>query len=382
MKTAPRIELTQACLFGGAIGDALGAPVDSLSWERIRARFGPDGVRDLVGVDGLRGSVTGDTQTMLFTAEGMLRAYVRIQEREIYDPVAVIHHALMRWALTQGIAPALSPIDDKVGLMSDVRLHQRRAPDETSLAALEQAPAFTWQPDNQINHCAALTRAAPIGLFPWSDFLLRHRERAFSVASETARLTHGHPCAYLSAGVFAYLINGLLESEQPLDTLLTQALAFLESGACIGFHISDDDERASLSRCQTQIRFLLEAVLDFHAQGSKPSPQGIEMLGADRSAQVSLAVAVWCALAAEDYRQGVLWAVNQAGDSKGTGLLAGNLLGLRFSLGGLPPAWLEVLELRNWMDVLGHDLQWLPQVYVGHGHGAYDDELIRRYPPS
>ncbi|MFD2436597.1 ADP-ribosylglycohydrolase family protein [Modicisalibacter luteus] len=326
--------------------------------------------------------MTGDTQTMLFTAEGMLRAYIRIQERDIYDPVAAIHHALIRWAITQGITPSLSPIDDEIGLVTDERLHQRRSPDATSLAALEQSPALTWQPYNKVNHCAALTRAAPIGLFPWSDFLLRHRERAFSVASETARLTHGHPCAYLSAGVFAYLINGLLESEQPLETLLPQALAFMESGACIDFYIADDEERASLPRCQARIRFLLEAVLDFHAQGSVPSPQGIEMLGTDRSAQVSLAVAVWCALAARDYREGALWAVNHAGDSKGIGLLAGNLLGLKFGLGGLPQAWLEVIELRKWMDVLGHDLQWLPQVYVGHGYGEYDDELRQRYPPS
>ncbi|MEC9482441.1 MAG: ADP-ribosylglycohydrolase family protein, partial [Halomonas sp.] len=304
MKTAQRSERTQACLFGGAIGDALGAPVESLNWAQIAARFGPGGVKDLLPNDSGLGQVTDATQTMLFTAEGMLRAYVRIQEREVYDPVAVIHHALIRWVVTQGEQPTLADVDRQVGLIADTRLHQRRTPDETCLTALTQAAALTWQPANGTNAVCTLTRAAPIGLFPWGDFLLRHRERAFSVACEVARLTHGHPCAYLSAGVFAYLVNGMLESEQSLEALLPQALAFLESGTCIDFYIVDDEERASLSRCQAQIRFLLEAVLDMYLQGSVPTPQCIATLGTDRTAQEALAVAVWCALAAKDYRQG------------------------------------------------------------------------------
>ena len=382
MKEPSRIELTRACLLGGAIGDAMGAPVESLNWAQIARRFGPGGVTDMPPADSERGRITNATQMMLFATEGMLRAYVRIQEREVYDPVAVIHHALIRWALTQGEATAFAGIDRDTGLIADTRLHQRRSPDETCLQALAQASALTWQPANSGNTLCALTRAAPIGLFPWGDFLFRHRERAFSVACEAARLTHGHPCAYLSAGVFAYLINGMLEDEQPLETLLPQALAFLEGGTCIDFYIADDQERASLSRCQAQVRFLLEAVLDMHLQGSVPSPQGIATLGTGHSAQVALAVAVWCALAARDYRQGVLWAVNQSGPSAGTALLAGNLLGLRFGLGELPQAWLDALELHDCVGQLGHDLQWLPQVYIGRGHGEHDEELRRHYPPS
>ena len=34
------------CLLGGAVGDALGAPVEFLSLGQIRERFGPAGIRD------------------------------------------------------------------------------------------------------------------------------------------------------------------------------------------------------------------------------------------------------------------------------------------------------------------------------------------------
>ena len=135
-------------------------------------------------------------------------------------------------------------------------------------------------------------------------------------------------------------------------------------------------------RSQAQIRFLLEAVLDFHARGIPPDPAGIEALGRGDTAEEALAIGLWCALCADDYRQGVLWAVNHGGKSDSTGLLAGNLLGLRFGLEGLPPEWLEEIELRDWLHRLGHDLQWLPTVYVGRGYGGHDAELRECYPES
>ncbi len=50
------------CLLGGAIGDALGAPIEFMDIAEIRRRFGPEGVTDyLRGAEG-RGRFTDDTQ--------------------------------------------------------------------------------------------------------------------------------------------------------------------------------------------------------------------------------------------------------------------------------------------------------------------------------
>jgi ADP-ribosylglycohydrolase len=38
-------ERFQGCLLAGAIGDALGAPVDFMSWREIESRFGPNEIR-------------------------------------------------------------------------------------------------------------------------------------------------------------------------------------------------------------------------------------------------------------------------------------------------------------------------------------------------
>lgn len=90
------------CLLGGAVGDALGAPVEFMSRQQILQRFGSQGIAEYaLAFDGL-GVITDDTQMTLFTAEGLLRANVRASLRGMCHPPSVIAHAYMRWLITQG----------------------------------------------------------------------------------------------------------------------------------------------------------------------------------------------------------------------------------------------------------------------------------------
>ena len=72
-------EIVAGCLFGCAVGDALGAPVEMLSLAQIRARFGPDGIHEFAPAYGKTGAITDDTQMTLFTAEGLIRARGRLR---------------------------------------------------------------------------------------------------------------------------------------------------------------------------------------------------------------------------------------------------------------------------------------------------------------
>ncbi len=62
----------RGCLLGGAVGDALGAPVEFTSLSTILDRYGPDGITDYSPAFGRLGAITDDTQMTLFTAEGLL----------------------------------------------------------------------------------------------------------------------------------------------------------------------------------------------------------------------------------------------------------------------------------------------------------------------
>ncbi len=85
------------CLLGGAIGDALAAPVEFLSRQEIIARFGVAGITDYALAYGLFGAITDDTQMTLLTAEGLLRAWVRGCERGIVSHESMVTYARPRW---------------------------------------------------------------------------------------------------------------------------------------------------------------------------------------------------------------------------------------------------------------------------------------------
>jgi hypothetical protein len=93
----------RGALLGGAVGDALGWPVEFLRWRQIEARYGEGGVdRFDRRAEGGRGAVTDDTQMTLFTAEGVLRAAVRGNTRGVCHPPTVLWRAYLRWLYTQG----------------------------------------------------------------------------------------------------------------------------------------------------------------------------------------------------------------------------------------------------------------------------------------
>ena len=106
-----RLERVKGCLLGGAVGDALGAPVEFLEWSAIEAMFGPQGITDFVPAYGITGAISDDTQMMLFTAEGLMRAFVRGSSRGVCHVPSIVHHSLLRWLMTQDY-PAAIPISE------------------------------------------------------------------------------------------------------------------------------------------------------------------------------------------------------------------------------------------------------------------------------
>src|SRR4051812_17816409 len=88
----------RGCLLGGAIGDALGNPIEFQSLDAIRARYGPSGITGLVpDASGVAGLVTDDTQMTLFTTEGLIRAHARTMSYGLGGAeVQFVHDAYLR----------------------------------------------------------------------------------------------------------------------------------------------------------------------------------------------------------------------------------------------------------------------------------------------
>lgn len=349
-------------LIAGAVGDALGAPVEFLSLAEIRARCGAEGVTGFLPAYGRRGgAITDDTQMTLFTAEGMIRALVRQSYKGICHPPSVVLRSYWRWLTTQEEPwpSAAAPQDVEDGWLVRVDgLHQRRAPGNTCLSALRRGEFAT--PDTPLNNskgCGGVMRVAPIGLSAVED--------PFELAKDCAALTHGHPSGYLSAGFLAETIRWLvqgLDLEEALDAA---------------------DRRSRREGGADEVLHAVEVARDLAAAGSA-TPERIEQLGAGWVAEEALAIGVYCALAGDGLVDSLLLAVNHSGDSDSTGSITGNMLGALHGDAAIPPMLLENLEL---LDVIAAVADDLTDAFHGDGVGgeyaSRDDTSERwwsRYP--
>lgn len=340
-----RADRVAGCLLGGAVGDALGAPVQFMSLSEIRARYGPDGIRDYAPAYGRRGAITDDTQMTLFTAEGLLRAVQRHRDRGICNPVMVVRHAYLRWLGTQGetiLDPELG--DCRGGWLWEVaELHQRRAPGDTCLSALRQERFGTVEhPVNDSKGCDGVMRVAPVGLIALEPF---------SLGCEVAAITHGHPTGYLAAGFLAQMIAGIAHGKDLREAITASREALLRW--------------PHHEECLAAVGAALR-----QADNVEASPETVEQLGQGWVAEEALAIALFCGLKARDFTHGVLLAVNHSGDSDSTGAITGNLLGALWGRSAIPESLLRDLELRDVIEQLSDDLSGGPRA-----------ESFQRYPP-
>ncbi len=88
-----------------------------------------------------------------------------------------------------------------------------------------------------------------------------------------------------------------------------------------------------------------------------PSPERLESLGAGWVAEEALAIGIYCALVAgDDFRQGVLLAVNHSGDSDSTGSIAGNIIGAQYGTDVISNEWQSGLEMKDVIEEVAADL--------------------------
>ena len=332
------------CLLGGAVGDALGAPVEFMSRTEILQQFGPQGISDYAPAYGRLGAITDDTQMTLFTAEGLLRSHMRGCVRGINPSYSgVTANAYLRWLHTQDESRFPDPDreDDESGwLIQQPDLHHRRAPGGTCLSALRAMKHPGERAQNDRKGCGGVMRVAPVGLYLWRRYWEppAAAENAFELGSELAAITHGHPTGHLSAGVLAVLVLALTDGAS-----LREAL---------------DTAKAILREKDHHAETLASIELAERLAGSDniPAADAIAQLGRGWVAEEALAIAIYCALVARGFRHGVLLAVNHDGDSDSTGAITGNLLGATHGVKSIPTVWLESLELRDVITELANDL--------------------------
>ncbi len=317
---------------GGAVGDALGAPVEFLSMPQIISRFGPDGIRDFASAYGIVGAITDDTQMTLFTAEGVLRAAVRYENKGICDVPSVVHHSYLRWLKTQGerATSEITPVGMDGWVIELRSLWSRRAPGMTCLSSLRGAQHLGDVAQNDSKGCGGVMRVAPIGLVAGA-------EDAFELGSQVAALTHGHPSGSLSAGFLAYLIRRIITGDSLQD-------AMIAAKEILTAHQNHEEVLSALEAAE---QWAASRDLNALRDGR---------LGEGWVAEEALAISVYCVLVSHNFEEAVIWAVNHSGDSDSTGAITGNICGALYGIESVPDRWVGQLELGSEITEIADDL--------------------------
>lgn len=313
------------CLLGGAVGDALGWPVEFLSREQILSRFGHHGIEDPIANSLDVYEISDDTQMSLFTAEGLLISLSMLhgKSKNTFEPIPEIYHAYLRWLYTQ-TKQKITDEDLYYGqLIEDPRMYYQRAPGNSCLSALRSGRMGTMEsPINNSKGCGGVMRVGLIGLMP-------EKTNPFVLGCRAAAITHGHPTGFLAAGTFALIIRKLLDGSG-----LRQAVEDAISGvSCYQGH----DETSELLSLAMSL-----------STGCGSPIECITRIGEGWTAAEALAIAVFCTLREpNDFAEAVRLSVNHDGDSDSTGCITGSIMGAYLGVSVIPAAWLKRLELRD-----------------------------------
>ena len=344
LRSEAQHDAIRGCMLGGAVGDALGAPIEFMSKSAIQQKYNKDGVQDYVEFNDGTGAITDDTQMALFTAEGILRAYVRGHEKGICHVPSVVNGSYQRWLKTQGYPSKASDEYLASGwLIQEQLLFSSRAPGMTCLSGLSQN---TLHAVNDSKGCGTVMRMAPAGLF-------YDPATAYELGCEFSAITHGHPTGITAGGAFAILIACLRRGKT-----LNESLDLVEEKLQNSTHFDTSETLAAIRKARTA--------------------RNIAELGEGWVAEEALAIGIYCALHHTwNFKAGVLEAINIAGDSDSTGSIAGNILGVLNGENAIPEKWRKNLREYKIVSQIADDLS---VQFEASSDGHVTENWWQKYP--
>jgi ADP-ribosylglycohydrolase len=291
------MEQALGMIYGLALGDALGAPVEFWDLKGIQERYGMSGIQEPPDP----ALFTDDTQMTLAVAEALIIA----GHEDLGAIMASMSQKFVAWLR--------SPEND-------------RSPGGACLYGARQLEAgVPWWRSGKPNSkgSGAAMRVAPIGYLYQHDLPKLRR-----VAAASALTTHHHPTAQVGAVAAAFLVKLVLD-RLPSEDLLP-ALELETHGQARDFD-------QALER--------LEEALEM------TSPEAaLAHIGEGWVAEEALMMAFYCFLhSPHDFVATIRQGANTSGDSDSIASIAGGLSGAYLGVRALPAAWINRLEKSEYL---------------------------------
>ncbi len=297
-------EIIESVVFGHAVGDALGVPVQFFSREK-RDQDPVSEMRSFGVYPFPAGAWSDDTSMALCALDSLARGQVWFDE---------VMANFGRWYYKDEFTPT--------GKMFDVGGTCAEAINNYFIghkSVYECGPA-----DERANGNGSLMRIYPFILFS----IFRDGELDTELIASASALTHTHSRAKLGCCIYAYVLVELLN---------TPSKAAVYSGLeKAKIRLSNDPEFSHYRR------IFSEGFSELLRDEIKSSGYVVDTLEA----------ALWCLVTTGSYRDCVLKAVNLGGDTDTIAAVAGSLAGALYGIDAIPPEWLDILIRREYIEAL------------------------------
>ncbi len=344
------LQKVQGCLYGGAIGDAMGAPAEWRMPAEIRARYGY--ITDLVEAwseEDTRGRgygrYTDDTHMIQLLCECYLERGDHLDAHEFFRRIVPKMALEDRWIPERG---RHMPLVERL-FYPEKWLYMRW---------LSNADPRNAGAGNMVN-CGAAMYAAPVGIINACD-----PQRAYAEAIDIFS-AHQHSFGLEAAAVMAAAVAAAFAPDATVDSIVAAALGVAKEGtrACIEALV---ERAASLSDWREAIAPLREVMREYDT-----SPDDAKSQRGDGSnhwtassehaiEEVPIALA-FLVVTGGDYEGTIFGGTNYGRDNDSIAGMGGAIAGAMHGIGALRDDWVQMINSANAIDLmpLAHDMAGL-----------------------
>jgi ADP-ribosyl-[dinitrogen reductase] hydrolase len=297
-----KFEQLQACIFGLAVGDALGVPVEFKPRSYLQAKP----VRDMQGYGTYNqppGTWSDDSSLTFCLLESLCRGY-HLQD---------LANRFVNWREHAYWTPHGEVFD--IGITTS-----------SAIQALLNgvSPTLAGENNERANGNGSLMRIAPLAFY----VLDKPIEQRWQIVKDVSTITHGHIRASLGGFIYIELMLELIAGKGKLSAY--ESMRYTVNGFLNAQAIASESEILRYHN------LLTDSVLDMVE--SQISGAGYVVS--------TLEAAVWSFLTSDTYSQAVLRAVNLGEDTDTTATVTGALAGLYYGLEQIPDTWRNQLARR------------------------------------
>lgn len=300
-----------SALFGLAVGDALGVPVEFKNRDYLK-RFPVTDMMEYGSHRQPKGTWSDDSSLAFCLAESLSKGY------DIND----IGEKFVKWRNEEIWTPH--------GKVFDIGISTNQA-----INSIESGikPILAGGFSEMDNGNGSLMRIIPL-LFYIKDLSI---EKRFDIIKDVSSITHAHIRSVLSCFIYLeYALNLLNKNDkwQAYKKMQIDVKNFLNSNAICSQREMDKFHRIlelKVSDYDVQVLYELKE----------------SEIGSGGYVLESLEASLWCILTSNSYKETVLKAVNLGDDTDTTGAVTGGLAGLLYGYESIPEKWIDVLARKD-----------------------------------